>query len=66
LHLTVETYLVWGDAPGLKPADDHERKVMIFNLEGLRGAAEHLDGTRPIGLDPDRRFGLGHMAQDRT
>ena len=50
----------------LEPFDPDQRVVVALDPEGRLGRAEHRDLAGPIGLDPDRRLGLGDVAQQRA
>ena len=44
----------------------HERVVVAVHAERPRGAAEHLDVARGVGLDPHGRVGLARVPQQRA
>jgi len=64
--LAVEVDLVLVEAVGLEPFDPHQRVVVLFDREGRLAPPQHLDLAGGVGLDPDRRLGLAHVAQQRA
>jgi hypothetical protein len=49
-----------------REAVEHDEAVVVpGHLEGPGGTAEYLHLAFPVGLDPERRFGLADVAQHR-
>jgi hypothetical protein len=59
----VEAHLVGQRAAGLQAVEDDERVVMAGDGERRRGAPQHVDLARRVGLHPDGRLGVRDVAQ---